>query len=76
MVVVEKLTKYAHFIMLKTTHKATDVVRHLYEGSGTIAWNSQDNCVRQRPKIYLKFLERVIQGIQNEFVLKTNINIA
>jgi hypothetical protein len=26
MVVVEKLTKVAHFIMLKTTHKATDVV--------------------------------------------------
>jgi hypothetical protein len=26
MVVVEKLTKDAHFIPLKTTHKATDVV--------------------------------------------------
>jgi hypothetical protein len=26
MVVVDKLTKYAHFIPLKTTHKATDVV--------------------------------------------------
>jgi hypothetical protein len=26
MVVVEKLTKASHFISLKTTHKATDVV--------------------------------------------------
>jgi hypothetical protein len=39
-----------------------------------IAWNSQDNCVRQRPEIYLKFMERVIQGVQNEFELQYSLS--
>jgi hypothetical protein len=44
MVVVDKLTKTAHFIPLKTTHTASNVV-DICMGNNTIARYSQDNCV-------------------------------
>jgi hypothetical protein len=40
MVVVENLTKDAHFIPLKTTHTVADVADIFHKGSGTIARNS------------------------------------
>jgi hypothetical protein len=45
MVVVDKLTKAAHFILLKTNHKETDVVNIFMKEVGTISWYSQDNYV-------------------------------
>jgi hypothetical protein len=44
MVVVDKLTKDAHFIPMKLNHKATNIV-DIYEGSCSISWYTQDNCV-------------------------------
>ena len=57
MVVVEKLTKDAHFIPLKTTHRAADVVDIFLKE------------VARLHGIHFKFLERIVQRIGNEYEL-------
>ena len=39
MVVVDKLSKEAHFIPIKTTYKASNIVDIFYEGKILFAWN-------------------------------------
>jgi hypothetical protein len=40
MVVVDKLTKYSHFIPLKTTHKEVDVADIFMKEVAQISWDS------------------------------------
>ena len=43
MVVVDKLTKAAHFIPVKSTHKTYDIVKIFMEGDFQIAWIAKGN---------------------------------
>jgi len=66
MVVVDKLTKVSHFILVMITHKEINIVDIYMRENNSITWNTQDNCVCQRSKIYIKFLESIIQRIWNK----------
>ena len=63
MVVVDKLTKTAHFIPVKTTHKETNIAE-IY----------MKEIVRQKSKIYIKFLERIIQRLWDKFKSQYNLS--
>ena len=63
MVVVDKLTKVAHFIPLKTTHKEVNVVDIYMKKLALLHGIPKTIVFDRNPKIYLKVLERVIQGV-------------
>ena len=64
MVVVDELSKAAHFIPDKSTHKISDN-EYLSKIGIQIAWVTQSNSLKSRCKIYIKFFERVISELGN-----------
>ena len=49
MVVVDKLSKETHFIPVKTTYKAANIVDIFLKQIFSFTWNTKSNNFRQRP---------------------------
>ena len=49
MVVVDKLSKAACFIPIKTTYKATNIADIFLKTNFSFTWNTESNNFRQRP---------------------------
>ena len=49
MVVVDKLSKAAHFIPVKTTYKAANIAYVFLKQIFSFTWNTESNNFRQRP---------------------------
>jgi hypothetical protein len=54
-VVVDRLTKAAHFILVKTTYNSA-VLAKLYVSDCVLAWYSKEDSIEQRHPIYFSFL--------------------
>jgi hypothetical protein len=72
MVVVDKLTKAAHFIPLKTTHRAADVADIFLKKLHACMEFLRQLCLIGTQNS-LEFLERTVQRIRNESELQYNI---
>jgi hypothetical protein len=70
MVVVDKLTKASHFIPLKTTHKATNVVDIFMREIARLHGVPKTIVSDRDPRFTLKFIEGVVQRIQNKSELQ------
>jgi hypothetical protein len=55
-VIVDRLTKVAHFIPVKTTYKGSQLVE-LYVSNCVPTWGTKEDCFRPRFSVYLKILE-------------------
>jgi hypothetical protein len=66
MVVMDKFTKAAHFIPLKATHKAADVTDIFIKEVAQLHGIPKTIVSDRDPKFTSKFLERIVQRIQNE----------
>ena len=49
MVVVDKLSKVAHFIHVKTTYKAANIADIFLKQIFSVAWNTKGDHLRPRP---------------------------
>jgi hypothetical protein len=65
-VVVDRLTKIAHFIPVKCKRFHGKAGKDLYSGSGQIRRGTLEYCVRSGPEIYLKGLEEVPRVDRND----------
>ena len=70
MVVVEKLTKDAHFITLKTTHKATDVADIFIREVAQLHGIPKTIVSDRGPKFTLNFWKGLFKGF------RTNLNFS
>ena len=64
-VVVDRLTKVAHFIPVKTTYTSA-AGQDIYVHDSMSAWSSEDHCIRSRNTVYLKVLAPVAPDPGNE----------
>jgi len=60
MVVVDRLTKYAHFCALSHPFKANIVSTTFMEKNSKATWKPKGYCKRQRSHFHWKFLDRII----------------
>jgi hypothetical protein len=72
MVVVDKLTKYSHFIPLKTTHKAVDVVDIFLKEVARLHKIPEMIVSNRNPK----FTSNLWKGLFKEFRMNLNFSIA
>lgn len=48
MIVLDKLSKVAHFLIAKSTNFASDIAQIFIKGDSEATWNPQEDCVRKR----------------------------
>jgi hypothetical protein len=71
MVVMEKLTKVAHFIPLKTTHKATDVIDIFMKEVGRLQGIPKTIVSNRDPKFTSNFWKGLFKGFRMNLKFST-----
>ena len=56
-VIVDRLTKVAHFILVKESYRGAQLAEFVYVMDCVFAWRAQDHSVRQRYTVHVIVLE-------------------
>jgi hypothetical protein len=69
-VVIDRLTKSAHFIPVNVRDSMEKLTKILYSRNSQITWGTFEYCVGPRPKVHLKVLETLLRVYRQDFEIQ------